>query len=252
MPAPHPVPFRPAVATLFTALAFAMLAGCSTAPPALPPAAAAEAWHAVPLPGKRETVYAWTSKEGRAALRAESEASASMWRRQLQVAPTALGTASWAWWVEAALPEASVQVAEREDSPARVLFGFGGDVKTLPQRTRLLFDLAAALTGEAPPYATLMYVWDAALPVGTVVINPRTDRIRKIVVDSGASMTGRWREHERDLAADFRLAFGEEPGPLLSIAVMTDTDNTGGRARSWYAPVTLKPPPVRAQAPVAR
>ena len=45
--------------------------------------------------------------------------------------------------------------------------------------------LAEALTGERPPYATLVYVWDATAPVGTVIINPRSDRIRKIVVDSG-------------------------------------------------------------------
>jgi hypothetical protein len=48
-----------------------------------------------------------------------------------------------------------------------------------------------------------------------------------------------WRDHRRDLAADFRLAFGEEPGPLQSIAVMTDTDNTGSSAQAWYGAITL-------------
>ncbi|MDP1069050.1 DUF3047 domain-containing protein, partial [Klebsiella pneumoniae] len=86
----------------------------------------------------------------------------------------------------------------------------------------------------------LMYVWDSALPVGTVVINPRSDRIRKIVVDSGPAELRRWRDHRRDLAADFRLAFGEEPGPLTSIAVMTDSDNSRASARAWYGPVELK------------
>jgi len=102
-----------------------------------------------------------------------------------------------------------------------------------------MFELAQALSGEAPPYATLMYVWDAKAPIDTVIVNPRTDRIRKIVVDSGPTELKRWREHRRDVAADFRRAFGEEPGPLLALAVMTDSDNTRSRSRAWYGPVTL-------------
>jgi hypothetical protein len=45
--------------------------------------------------------------------------------------------------------------------------------------------------------------------------------------------------HRRDLRADFRLAFGEAPGPLQSIAVMTDSDNPRSSALSWYGAVTL-------------
>jgi len=82
-------------------------------------------------------------------------------------------------------------------------------------------------------------VWDAAAPVGTVIVNPRSDRIRKIVVDSGPTQLRRWREHRRNLAADYRLAFGEEPGALAAIALMTDSDNTASRAQSWYGPVDL-------------
>ena len=130
---------------------------------------------------------------------------------------------------------------DHEDAVARVIFGFGGDIAKLPLRTRMKFELAQTLTGEMPPYATLMYVWDSKLPVGTVVINPRSDRIRKIVVDSGPAQLHRWRDHRRDLAADFRRAFGEEPGPLQSMAVMTDSDNTRASAHTWYGPVELQP-----------
>jgi hypothetical protein len=214
-----------------------LLAGCTTPPPA----ADAEGWHAVPLPGKAATRYAWTTKDGRRALAAQAERSASMFRRHVKHHPggTPPGEISFSWWVQDLIEGASVADIEREDAVARVIFGFDGDHRKLPFRTRALFDLAEALTGEKPPYATLMYVWDATAPVGTVIVNPRSDRIRKIVVDSGPAHLRRWREHRRDLAADYRLAFGEEPGALLSIAVMTDSDNTGARARSWYGGVAL-------------
>ncbi|RTL46381.1 MAG: DUF3047 domain-containing protein [Burkholderiales bacterium] len=214
------------------------LAGCASH--TLPPPTGTEGWQPLALPGKAITRYSWTEKDGRPALEAVSERSASIWRKRLDPALTTVGEVRFSWWVQHLIPGASVADVDHEDAVARVIFGFGGDVQSLPLRTRMKFELAQALTGEMPPYATLMYVWDSQLPIGTVVINPRSDRIRKIVVDSGPAELRRWRDHRRDLAADFRLAFGEAPGPLQSMAVMTDSDNNRASARTWYGPVELK------------
>lgn len=235
-----PIGLRPQVLVSLL-LAFAMT-GCATAPP--PAATMGTApdgndWHAVLLPGKEPTRYRWDRKDGRDALAATSESSASMYRRRVDRGAAALRDVSFSWWVQDLVANGSVAHVEREDAPARVMFGFAGDIGKLPLRTRVMYELAEALTGEKPPYATLMYVWDAQAPVGSVIVNPRSDRIRKIVVDSGPGELRRWREHRRDLSADYRLAFGEEPGALTSIAVMTDSDNTRSRAASWYGPVKL-------------
>ena len=215
-----------------------LLTGCA-APAPQSQTLAAEGWHAVALPGKEATHYAWGHKAGRRAIAAQSERSASIWRRHVNVAPAGLGEVRFSWWVQDIIAGASVADAAREDAPARVMFAFGGDISTLPMRTRMLFDLAEALTGEKPPFATLMYVWDANAPIGSVIINPRSDRIRKIVVDSGPAELRRWRDHRRDLAADYRLAFGEAPGALTSIAVMTDSDNMRSNAQAWYGSIDL-------------
>jgi hypothetical protein len=211
------------------------LAGCASAPPSTDP----DGWHDVHLPGKTATAYHRTHKDGRPAFAADSENSASMWRKAVARPADAVGEVSFSWWVQDLIAGGNVADSAREDAPARVLFAFHGDVGTLPPRTRALFDLAEALTGERPPYATLMYVWDATAPVGTVIVNPRSDRIRKIVVDSGPQQLRRWRDHRRNLAADYRLAFGEAPGALKAIAVMTDSDNTRSRAKSWYGAIDL-------------
>ena len=227
--------------SLFTAILLA-LGACTT--PVIPPATSPDVpatgeWHAVQLPGKASTRYEREHKDGRAAWCATSERSASMWRRHVTVEATRVAEVSFSWWVQDIIANANVAEAPLADAPARVMFAFGGDIRSLPARTRMFFDLAEALTGERPPYATLVYVWDANAPVGTVIINPRSDRIRKIVVDSGALNLRQWRDHRRDLAADFRLAFGEAPGPLTAIALMTDSDNTQSSARSWYGAVDL-------------
>ena len=218
--------------TVSAALCVSLLAGCATTPKL-----AADGWQQQTLPGKPNTHYRWTQKEGRTALQADSQQSASLWRKRLDPAEPAPQQVRFSWWVQDLIPQASVAQAHLEDSPARVVFGFDGDRQRLSARNRNLFDLAETLTGEAPPFATLMYVWDPALPVGTVVVNPRTDRIRKIVVDSGPQHLRSWRDHQRNLAEDFRRAFNEEPGALVSVAVMSDSDNTKSQARSWFGPV---------------
>lgn len=214
----------------------ATLGGCATRGPAT---ADRDGWHEVRLPGKEPTRYRPATLEGRSATVAVSQGSASMWRKKLDLPPSAFGEVSFSWWVRDLIGTASVAHVDREDAPARVLFAFGGDVSKLPQRTRMMFDLAEALTGEPPPYATLMYVWEAQAPVESLIINPRSDRIRKIVVDSGSEHLRRWRDHRRNLVADFQRAFGEPPGPLQAVALMTDSDNTRSRAETYYGPVRL-------------
>jgi hypothetical protein len=242
--------FQRATLTVFAAVVVACLAACAAHPPRLPPAtppspqssaeAKAEAeWQEVKLPGKRATEYTWEEFDGRRALAARSDASASMMRRKLTSAPKSVNTLNFSWQVEALITGADTSVAETEDAPVRVMLAFGGDASKLSARTRMLFELSHALTGEEPPYATLMYVWDNQAPVNSLIVNPRTDRIRKIVVDSGPEGLKRWRDHKRDVAADFRRAFGEEPGPLLAIALMTDSDNTKSKSRAWYGPLSL-------------
>lgn len=196
-------------------------------------------WHDVPLPGKRLTRYARVRRDGRQAVHARAEGSASMWRRKVDVPAERLGQVRWAWRVDRLNPEASVADVDMEDAVARVIFAFDGDRNRLSPRNRAMFDLAQALTGEAPPYATLMYVWETRKPPGHMVVNPRSDRIRKLVVDSGPEHLGTWRVHQRDLVADYERAFGEKPGPLMAIGMMTDADNTRASAEAWYGPIEL-------------
>ncbi|MBP7521960.1 MAG: DUF3047 domain-containing protein, partial [Leptothrix sp. (in: Bacteria)] len=60
-----------------------------------------------------------------------------------------------------------------------------------------------------------------------------------VVVESGARRLGQWLRYERDVVADFRAAYGEDPGELIGIAVMTDSDNTGTEAEAFYGPIEL-------------
>lgn len=198
-----------------------------------------EPWKPFRLPGKRFAGFELGRSKDRAALSVQSDKSVSILRRQFTHGGLEVGLIDFSWMVDA-LPEgANLHEAENEDAPVRILLAFDGDRSKLSARTHRLSEMSRLLTGEELPYATLMYVWSNQDAPDTVVINPRTDRIRKVVVESGAAQLGRWRDYRRDVRADFVRAFGEEPGPLRAVALMTDTDNTRSRLRAWYGPMTL-------------
>jgi hypothetical protein len=219
------------------------LAGCqhAPAPQADTPVSArwTDDWQPFALPGKTATSYSAGMADGRWVLNAQSERSASMYRRAVRIEPGQLGKVSFAWKVAALLPEADVRHSDTEDAVVRVLLAFDGDPARLSPRARMMFDLMHSLSGEAPPFATLMYVWDSHAELDSVVLNKRSDRIRKIVLESGPAHLGQWRSYERDVRADYRRAFGEDPGALIGLAVMTDSDNTQSRAEAWYGEIRL-------------
>jgi len=198
-------------------------------------------WAVFPLPGKVFSPFEPVHHAGREALRVQARSSVSILRQRMEPALSAVGLLSFAWKADA-LP-AVVQEADggRDDSAVRVLLSFDGDRSRLSPRMHRLSEMSRLLTGEELPYATLVYVWSDVHPPGTVLNNSRTDRVRKLVLDSGRQHLGQWRDHERDVRADFVHVFGEEPGPLLSVALMTDTDNTRSQAQAWYGALRLKP-----------
>ncbi len=198
---------------------------------------AMQAWQPYALPGKQATTYTFLHHEGRDAMQAHAKASASMLRHQIQVATDDLGTLRFSWKVPRLIDRADMGSRELDDSPVRVILVFDGDRSRFSMKNTMLSELSSALTGEPLPYATLMYVWCNTCSPGSVIINPRTDRIRKVVVESGEGKLGHWLDYERDIRKDFEHAFGEMPGALLGIAIMTDTDNTRSDATAWYGPL---------------
>jgi hypothetical protein len=218
------------------------LAACSSIPEGhddVQPDSSGALWRPFEFPFKRATRYAPVSLDGRRVIQADADNAVSLYRREVRVEPAELGRLSFSWMVPEPIPGADLTRQDAEDAPVRVVLGFDGDTGKLAGKDRLLFDLIEGIVGEPPPYATLMYVWDNRAAVGSVIVAARTGRIRKIVVDSGPTKASVWRFHERDIARDFKEAFGEEPGALISIGLMTDSDNTRTKVRSYYGEVRL-------------
>jgi Protein of unknown function (DUF3047) len=202
--------------------------------------AGGDPWQPFLLPGKKFADFRFEhDRQDRPALSVRADRSVSILRRQFVRGVSDLGNIDFSWKIDG-LPEgANLSEADRGDAPVRILLSFDGDRSKWSARNHRLSEMSRLLTGEELPYATLMYVWSNHDALDSVVVNPRTDRIRKVVVESGPAQIGRWREYRRDIRADFMRAFGEEPGALRAVALMTDTDNTRSRLQAWYGPMKL-------------
>jgi len=191
------------------------------------------------LPSKPRTEYRLVRDDGHVALEADADKSASGVVRRIRIDPHTHPELEWRWRVANLIPGANELLAGADDSPARLFVSFHGDPQKLDFGGRTQLRFARAISGQSLPYATLMYVWSNKLPVGTIVQNPHTGRIRAIVVASGAEGVGEWREYRRNVLEDYRRAFGEEPWDIVAVGLMTDADNTGQQARCRYGDITF-------------
>ena len=208
--------------------------------------AAISRWEGMQFPNKEDTRYTLDQQapidaQGvRSALRAQSNASASMLRTDVSIRPEDLRHVHFSWLVPTLIQEADMATRQGDDSPVRLVLAFEGDRGNFSAKDAALNELTRLMTGKEMPYATLMYVWCNKRPVGTIIQNARTDRIRKFVIESGPMGLRQWRNYERDIRADFEAAFGEAPGKLVGIGIMTDSDNTRSQTQAWYGKISLK------------
>ncbi len=257
------------------------LSGCALRPPAANPAASAAAPLATtealaPAPAVRvlpfstgdlgtapqgwlpyavrrdvtRTRYAVVRDGNQRVLNARAAASATGLRCAVDIDPAAFGHLQFSWRVHHVPSQANVAAAEHDDCPARIIVAFAGDDTRLPLRDRLFYEQVELFTGQRLPFATLMYVWDGGEhPPESVHRNHRTARIQYLTVESGTQGAGRWLHYERDVVADYQRVFGEAPGHIVGVGVLTDADALKIDLEAWYGDITLASTSARAASP---
>lgn len=190
---------------------------------------------------KAATRYEFVKDSGQIVVKASADKSASGLRHAVRIDPSRYPVLTWRWKVNELITLADNTRKEAEDSPVRVLVTFDGDMDKLTFSDRLLSDNIRLLTGRRLPYATLVYIWENRARKDSVIANLHTSRIKMVVADSGRGNLGRWQTVTRNVVDDYRKAFGEDPGMVTSVGIMTDTDNTGLKAEAFYGDIQFLP-----------
>jgi hypothetical protein len=190
----------------------------------------------VVMPQNARTRYHLVDVDGAVALEASAPEGGSGLYRKIRIDPKTHPVLEWRW----RLPRQDSPESWRSSPPALISLGIDGDPSKLDILDRIKLRMAKALTANGLPYASLLYVWRADVPVGTVLTSPHSDRVRMIVVESGDERLDQWVSVRRNVIEDYRLAFGEDPGDIVAIGVLTDVGDDGTRRRAYYGDITAR------------
>jgi hypothetical protein len=216
-------------------------------PGLVPPFSGTSPWAALPAGwhphimrrDRPPTHYDCVERDGRVVVHALAERSTSGLRCDVNIDPRATPWLHWSWRVDRFPDGVTVADDDRDDSPARVVIAFEGDLARLSLRDSIFFEQVELFTGQQLPYATLMYTWDGEASVGSVLHYPRSSRIRYLVVEQGAARTGQWLGYRRNVAQDYLRVFGEPPGRISHVGVLADSDDLKNSVEAWFGDIAF-------------
>jgi hypothetical protein len=197
-----------------------------------------EKWHSLKFDNiAKLTKYTLIHQNGTNVVQAVSQSSASGLYREIHIDPEHFPLIQWRWQVKNILGSGNALTQQGDDYAARIYITFKYDVSRLGLLERIKYESFRLIYGRYPPLAVINYIWANKLPVGKTVDNAYTKRVKMIAIESGTENLGKWLTETRNVFKDYQQAFGEAPGAITGIAIMTDTDNTGESATSYYGDI---------------
>lgn len=164
------------------------------------------------------TEYQVVTLDNRPVLRAKSARNASALYREMDINLLLTPFLSWQWRVENTLLIPDQRIKDGDDFPARVYVvvkqGF------FPWQTK-----------------ALNYVWSNNKESEPFWANPFTTKAAMIPVRAGRDGLGQWHTERVNVADDFYRVFGERIEAAHGVAIMSDTDNSGGSATAYFGDI---------------
>lgn len=171
------------------------------------------------------STYTLNDDKGRLALKAISHSSASGLVLEQRIDLVKTPYLNWSWLIKNKLLALDERSKSGDDFVARIYVVIDGGF--MLWRTK-----------------SLNYVWSSNQDKGLIWDNPFAgSRVKMMSVQGKASNTGQWFEEKRNVYQDLIAAFGDKGRVeenqdayryIDVIAIMTDTDNSGKEAESYY------------------
>ena len=198
-----------------------------------------EGWKELKLGKATPTTYSLVEYDGQVVVQAISNGTASGLIREVDIDPREYPMLSWQWKISNVLENGNVLKKEGDDFAARIYVTFEYNPKNLRLGERIKYRTLKLLGYKDIPLRSLNYVWSNQVPAGTAVSSAYTDWVTMIALQSGEEHAKTWKHETQNLYQDYLDAFGEEPGSITGIAIMTDTDNTGESAMAYFGDITI-------------
>ncbi|WP_394752764.1 DUF3047 domain-containing protein [Crenothrix sp.] len=168
---------------------------------------------------KNKTQYQFIDDAGTKVLKAESVNSASGLFKEQRIDLQKTPILNWRWRVDNMLGKIDEQSRSGDDYAARIYVVVPSGIAFW--RTK-----------------AINYVWASTTPKGKAWPNAFAgDNVMMIAVRSSDDKTGTWYTEKRNVLADFKQQFHEDIPYIDAVAIMTDTDNTQGKATAYYGDI---------------
>ena len=164
------------------------------------------------------TRYQFVTDGERAALEATADGTASGLFREIEIDLNKTPYLNWSWWIDDVLHGNDETLKSGDDYPVRIYVVVSGGL--FFWRTR-----------------AINYVWSNSQAIDSHWSNPYTSRAVMVTVRSGTQQRGQWLNEKRNIREDFRRLFGVDIEQIDAVAIMSDSDNSGGQVRARYGDI---------------
>ncbi|WP_031433689.1 DUF3047 domain-containing protein [Methylomarinum vadi] len=166
-----------------------------------------------------ETHYQLAELDGRLVLKAESRAAASGLYKKQRIDLLETPYLNWSWRIDERLAKLNEREKSGDDYAVRVYVVVSGGWAFW--RTR-----------------AINYVWSASQEKGSVWPNAFAgDHAMMIALRDRDDELATWYREKRNVLEDLKQQFGGNIRYIDAVAIMTDTDNGGGQAESYYGDI---------------
>ncbi len=176
------------------------------------------------------------------AIEARSDNSTSLIWKKVDDGDARKSRLVWDWRVDEMMPPTDITVKGGDDRPLALHVWFMKPRDQLNFLERLRADFIELWVGLPVHGRLLTYVWGGRGKIGDALPNPHVgDGSWMIVLRGGDARTGVWFSESRDLVADYRAAFGEDPPDRGIIALAADSEDTRTRSRAAVRALRFQP-----------
>lgn len=152
---------------------------------------------------------------------------------------------TWRWRVITDVAGEDVRTREGDDAAIRLYVSFRPPLAARPLPERIWAAMQRRRFGEVPPDRGIALVGSGRGYPETIYVSPFTDRSFNVIAPTGPEHTDDegWREQRVDIRALHRELYGEDPPAAAFLAVMGDSDNSGGRSEALLDSIEVSAAP---------
>ena len=197
-------------------------------------------WIMMEVQSDNLTNYSLIRNQGKKVIKATSNNAAGGLIYPTRIDPKEYPIIEWRWKVDGIIEKGNYRKKAGDDYPARIYITFDYDKSNLSFGDRIKYFTIKTFTSYKIPLRALNYIWANQAKKGTIAPNPFTNWVYMIATQSGGLKSGQWIVETQNILEDYRQAFGENPPDITGVAIMTDSDNTGGSATAYYGDIIFK------------